>query len=289
MKSEKAAKCRNYKFKAKTLRNDLVLHHSSFKNNPTTLLKKIASIVNEREEQWTKEQQLLLKKNIEKKIEKAMQQSQYVHKLLVTVKTWRGPAESTEELLSFIRKQPDLDEKIVKNELKYYKHTHKAEVIASPELFKTNNVSHKERLTNLCILLDGQSTSYTALPKNTDALRVLQNLELPARGDHEEIMNVGDMCVTLWIEKGGRNWYLGYCVKVCGNGLYEVEHIHRAAKDSNLMWKYPTTDDIATVDVDQILDCEIDGEWNITANRNNEFTLKNHGVISKKFKEVKVL
>ena len=34
--------------------------------------------------------------------------------------------------------------------------------------------------------------------------------------------------------------------------------------------------------VEHILQCDIDGEWNIL-HRNNEFTLKNHAIINAKF------
>ena len=108
-------------------------------------------------------------------MEKAKNQSQYVHKLLVLCKTWNGPAISIEELESILCQHPDSVEKIVKTELTYYKHTHHSENIAAPSLFKLNKISHEERLSNLCILLNGQSTSFTTLPKNKDELQVVQN------------------------------------------------------------------------------------------------------------------
>ena len=253
------------------------------------MLKKIAGIVNEREEKWTAEQKLLHQQKIEEKMEKAKKQSQYVHKLLVQCKSWDGPVCSIEELDSILHKKPDLVEKIVKIELTYYIHTHRSNVIAAPSLFKVNKISHSERLSNLYILLNGQSTSFTALPKNNDALRILQNInndESPSHDEKENLLDIGQMCVTLWNENGHAAWYLGYCIDVCQNGLYTIEHIHRVAKDLSLKWKYPTRDDTAQVDEEHILDCEIEGEWNIT-NRNNEFTLRNHNAINAKFRDVK--
>ena len=67
----------------------------------------------------------------------------------------------------------------------------------------------------------------------------------------------GQMCVTLWNENAKATCYLGYCVDVVQSGLYTVEHIHRVNNDSSLKWKYPTRDDIAQVNEDQILDCDI--------------------------------
>ena len=41
-----AAKTRNYKFKAKGIRNDMVLHDSSFNLTPNSLMKKLAKLLN---------------------------------------------------------------------------------------------------------------------------------------------------------------------------------------------------------------------------------------------------
>ena len=48
-----AAKTRNYKFKAKGIRNDMVLHDSSFNLTPNSLMKKLAKLLNLREDKWT--------------------------------------------------------------------------------------------------------------------------------------------------------------------------------------------------------------------------------------------
>ena len=63
---------------------------------------------------------------------------------------------------------------IVKTEPTYYRNTHQSKVIASPNLFKLNQVSHEEKLTNHCILLDGMSITLTRLPDNLDALSALK-------------------------------------------------------------------------------------------------------------------
>ena len=44
------AKYRNYKFKAKGIRNDMVLHTPSSYETPSALLKKLAKLLNQREE-----------------------------------------------------------------------------------------------------------------------------------------------------------------------------------------------------------------------------------------------
>lgn len=203
-------------------------------------------------------------------------------------KSWNGPAVSIDELEHIITRNPDLVEKIVKTELTYYKHTHRSEVIASPHLFRLIKVSHEERLSNFCILLNGQSTSFTNLPKNKDALIILRkDDELPATTVNKDKVEVGGICITLWREKSELVWYIGYCISVDKNGLMQVEHLHQKDKTSNLKWRYPSKTDLQTVDEDQILDCGIKGNWDVLSNRINEFTLVNHEEIHSKFMEAK--
>ena len=146
-------------------------------------------------------------------------------------------------------------------------------------------------MSNLCILLNGQSTSFTTLPKNKDALKILQNTspnESTYYTKHEVKLEAGQICVTLWRENGIETWYVGYCVEV-NEKIITVEHIHRTEKDSNLKWKYPTKSDIIPIEDDQILDCEIHGNWNILSNRKSGFILTNHEEIQFKFLEAKHL
>ena len=46
---------------------------------------------------------------------------------------------------------------------------------------------------------------------------------------------------------------------------------------------------VTKVKEDQILDCDIEGEWDNLSNRNNEYSLRNHVHIDKKFSDVKHL
>ena len=186
-------------------------------------------------------------------MEKAKNHSQYVHKLLVLCKTWNRPAISIEELESILCQHPDSVEKIVKTELTYYKHTvHCSENIAASSLFKLNKISHEEKLSNLCILLN----VFTTLK---GALQVIQNNhqnQTTNSIDDELTIDIGQPCVTLWRENTIETWYVGYCIEVNDN-VVTVEHIHQTEKCSNHKWKYPTKSDIAPFGNDQILDCEV--------------------------------
>ena len=280
------AKSRNYKFKAKGIRNDVVLHQNFSTSTPDHIMKKLGTILNKREDEWTQEQKRLLKLKIEEKIETAKKQSQYVNKLLAQCKSWGGPVVSIPELEAVMKRHHDKVETVVKTELTYYKHTHRAEVIASPSLFKLIRVSHEERLSSLMVLLSQQALEVSRIPKNSDALKFLRsNDQHTSENTEVSTLECNEACVTLWNESGALKWYVGYCTKVINNDLFEVEHLQRCEKNSNLKWKYPAKPDIQNVALEQILVCSVVGEWNILNNRNSEFTLRNHEAIQKIFSD----
>ena len=76
-----------------------------------------------------------------------------------------------------------------------------------------------------------------ALPKNSDALKHLRKDKIPDLEEKttENILEVNDACVTLWKEGSKLMWYVGYCTKVVGEQLYEIEHIQCCGRD-NLKW-----------------------------------------------------
>ena len=84
-------------------------------------------------------------------------------------------------------------EKTADREMAYYAHTHKADKIASKNLFRLNGISYEEMLENLCILLDdeiNESTSTVAnLPTNKDTIKVLKDVIPSAEISSKSIQN----------------------------------------------------------------------------------------------------
>ena len=195
---------------------------------------------------------------------------------------------------------------MVKTELAYYKHTHRCDVIARPSLFKLNNLSHEDRLTNLCILLADDNYlsthSITDLPTSITALDVIrEELHITSVAeehqgdvnnspDIEQHHKLNSICVTIWTVNDEPQWYLGYITDINHDKescSYTVEHLTRVNKDTNYMWKYPTVNDIAeNLREDQILDVNVEGDWDTSSVRNTKYVLRNHVLINEKFKEV---
>ena len=175
-------------------------------------------------------------------------------------KTWNGPVCSIEELQSILSQTSDAVEQIVKTELSCY----------------------KERLSNLCILLNGQSEWLAVLPTNKDALKVIRNVDVGKEDENEDVLlEKGQICVTLWKECVKEIWYLGYCKDINEeDGTYTIDHLHDINNNLNLKWKYPSKGDVTHVEDDQI---QILGDWNVSSDRNNEYILQNPELIHKKF------
>ena len=84
---------------------------------------------------------------------------------------------SIEELKQSLQEKPDQQVAIAKTKLAYYVHTHKANKIAQPHLFKQNGISNEEKLMNLSILLedeDVRACTLADLPTNSDVINKLE-------------------------------------------------------------------------------------------------------------------
>ena len=131
------AKFRNKRFTAKGIRNDCTLLISdSFQTKNEKKFNKVVKFLNEMELKWVAEQKKLKLKQIKEKIEKGKKRDQYVQKRLKLCKSWGGPVVSVEELHTILNSHPDKNEAIVRNELIYFRESHKSEVIYKPELLK---------------------------------------------------------------------------------------------------------------------------------------------------------
>lgn len=88
------SKCRNKKFKAKNIRNNMMLYKSKKATKVDQITKQIAAVLNERERKWSDEQTTKMNKRIAEKLKKAASQKDYTRSLLRECKSWKGPADS---------------------------------------------------------------------------------------------------------------------------------------------------------------------------------------------------
>jgi hypothetical protein len=275
------SRCRNRRFKAKNIRNNMVLYKSKKARRLDRISKKIALILAEREKNWDNEQKKKHNDRLQEKIAKAKKSQDYVTKLLKDCKSWDGPATNGEELRQCLNGRDD-QHHVLRTEMAYYAHTHKAERIVNKHLYRVNGIPFEEMLENLTILLenadDSSSTATTAnLPTNGDVMKALQN---PTGPTIRDVICVNDMCVVVWQEEDcGYQWYLGY-IKEVTSGKLLIDHLARALKKSDSKWKYPSQEDIHQADPEQIVKCNVEGDWDLAADsRKRLFTLTNINTI----------
>ena len=88
------------------------------------------------EQIWVADQKKIKLKLIVEKIEKGKKGDQYVQKRRKLCESWGGSAVCVEELYSILKDHPNQKEVIVRNELIYFKESHKSEVLYNPDPFK---------------------------------------------------------------------------------------------------------------------------------------------------------
>ena len=277
------AKFRNKRFTAKGIRNDVTLFQSeTLKNEQSKGFISIVKLLNSMEKDWVGEQKELQKLKILEKIERGKQSSQYTQKCLQQCKEWKGPATSVEELNAILIANTDRKEKIVRIELSYYRDTHKPDVIEQPDLFKIQKISYDEQLLNLCSLLAVHVPCYVSLPSNKDAEIVLSSSssDPSTSGIQEDPIELNKYYVTLITEGDKDTWYIASCEAKNPDGTYKMEHLHRVQEGSNLKWKHPSRVDESDLYAASIVECVVDGDWDVSQKRNLTFTLRNHAYIS---------
>ena len=75
-------------------------------------------------------------------------------------------------------------------------------------------------------------------------------------------------------------WYIATCEGKNDDGTYKMDHLMRVQDGSNLKWKHPSKPDLLNLHTDSILDCKIEGEWNVSNERSITFLLRNHNQIN---------
>ena len=177
--------------------------------------------------------------------------------------------------------------------MSYYVHTHRSNKILNKSLFRLNKISYEEMLENLIILLDGEKHESTAtianLPTNKTVLDSMsENSKLKKQEAPVPEKLINTMRVVVWSDGASYSWYLGYIKKEhCENrDTYEVDHLSRIVRSSDTKWKYPSTPDVQQVHREQIIKCDIVGQWDMNADsRKRLFQLENYKTLSFAFEK----
>ena len=121
-----------------------------------------------------------------------------------------------------------------------------------------------------------------SLPTNKDVARILSTSSNHIPQDEEDdrdAIEVGQLYVTLIAEGANNTWYLASCMNIA-DAQCEMEFLQRVDKSSNLKWKHPNKLDKDILPKNAIISCDIDGEWDVSQDRNMIYTLRNHVYIN---------
>lgn len=174
----------------------------------------------------------------------------------------------------------------------YYSHSHKADKIARKDLYRLNGISYEEMLENLTVLLTGDhhvgTSTIANLPTNKDFMKSLGSMDIVMKeSDLNCRLKVNNLCVVAWVNtKSVYEWFIGYIKDIDDNECYIIDHLHRVLNDSNAKWKYPSRGDVQVVQLSQIVDCDVIGQWDISPDcSKRHFTLTNVKTVCGAFKK----
>ena len=87
---------------------------------------------------------------------------------------------------------------------------------------------------------------------------------------------VGHYYATLISEGSSDILYIATSEGKNDDGTYKIDNLIWVQDGNNLKWKHPPKCDLLNLHIDSILDCKIEGEWNVSNERSITFSLRNH-------------
>ena len=126
----------------------------------------------------------------------------------------------------------------------------------------------------------GSSHSGTQLLTNRDAEIALESTVVETTTEAEIEIEFGKYYVTLISEGNCNTWYIASCENRNDNGTFQMDHLTRVKKGNDFTWKHPRKPDTLDLHPASILDCIVDGEWNVSNKRLMTFSLRNHVAIN---------
>ncbi|KAK6179055.1 hypothetical protein SNE40_011501 [Patella caerulea] len=289
--AQRSAACSNKRFTGRSIRDEMTVYKSP-PVNVEKITKSMSKILDKQEQQWMEKQKLLNIEKLKKDCNAALKATEYIHILLKKCKTWGGPITDVNELEKIIQNADDKQslKSILKSEISYRKQTSN-DTKTRPHLYKLNQLSTAEMKINLTLMLttetDMADINIPDMPTEDDMSLIFFgvnkiNKQSPEREQiSEPEVTINEPCVVIW--DNGRQWYVGICISEDTDGTYTVEHLERCISNESKLWRHPLHTDIQTVDVIQILPCNIIGSWDLRK-RAMTFDLENWEMIDVLFR-----
>ena len=89
-------------------------------------------------------------------------------------------------------------------------------------------------------------------------------------------LKINELFVVVWQNcDAAYEWHIGYKKNVIADG-YCIDHLHQVNKYCCNKWKCPSQEHVHTAEFEEIVNCAVHREWDITPDtRERFFTVKN--------------
>ena len=257
---------------------------SDEKNASNKISEEVIKLLISMEIAWTADQKKAWKTKIKDNIKKKQRDKEYIDILLRKCKDHGGPITEIAELKHIVKKntEPEL-KKILRKEVALQKMIHPNDSKERPELYKMNYLAASQMVENLTILLDQvESTEQKEIlfPIEDEIDEILIDNEAEEKN---KVFVYQQPLAVVWDDVDGREWYIAFYLDEVDN-IIRVDHLQSVRSDKDRTeWSRASVDDIQEVKTEQIIPCDVSGEWTFSK-RNATFTLANIEEIDITFK-----
>ena len=195
------------------------------------------------EAEWSKEQKEISMKRVAQSFEKRKRSTEVVNIILRKCIEHNGPFTSVEELQAFVSSSnPKEIKKLLRVEMQLKKITNKEDNADRPELYKVNNLSAEEFITNMAIILASDVESREGediIFESSD--EIMEILSSNTTTDEPNQYKKQDLLAVYWDTTNDfREWYIGFFLDTNEDGTIRVDHLTRLNKQQSIDWKRPT-------------------------------------------------
>ena len=217
------------------------------------------------ETDWTFNQRAAYKTRLEIMKTKDDNRVKFLDIVLQKCKMHNGPLTNVEELNSLVKGTSC--EKTLKSmlplEVQYRKSVQVKDVESRPELYKLNGLTFDQLAMNLTLLLTDSSDEISVndvLFQTEDEILETSTLD---QSVEEQVVTwkTHELFAVVWDGKKGKKWCIGFYLDHNSDGTFRVDHLKRLRLNSSVKW--PINDDVQDVCEEQVLNCNIQGDWAI--------------------------
>jgi len=283
---------RNRFFKANRIRDDMMFISSmdDQANRSSESTKRILKQLDEMEMTWSAQQRQEWRARVEHSMQKKARSMQYRDLLLSKCKEHQGPFVNSGEVKAFLTRCAD-DDKALKSSLRqeigFQKCLHPVDARERHDLYRMNYMTSQQLAANLIVLLDrdvsSQGDALVCFPSEEEIMDAIQQAQSSEK-TNERRYQTQQMVAVIWDNDNERYWCLGIYISADEDGIHKIDHLESVSGDA-INWSRPRTDDVQNVKDMQILQVDVQGEWNFRK-RTPTFVVGNREEINEIFQNL---